>query len=560
MKEEWIEQVMSDGRKYYCNQNSGERTWTKPYYDNNEVYSSTGNSYHKYNNEKGSYNHSNNGNASFPNPATPNLTNGGVTFPVSTSPHSLSENARVFLQLLKDKLIPLDMPWEKVMREIMAHSEYRAVHTVQERKALWELYVNELKLKSAIQRQEVIRELRERLFILLDEFEGIERIPPTVLRDNIGVLEAFEELRMALTDKEMRDAIEEYLGTFKERQEKKYNEERKEAKEYVKGKLQELNLGNTSRWLDFKNSLIYDDLSINLALRRGVLSPKDVLYAFEDHLGETSPNSAQVEEVPAGLKSPPSHISGSGTTGILEILMEKCRKSPFDLVGLEKCWSFFWESLLKSESALIDSILKNLSSPIPILDVYWQILDSNRRLYEREVSLINEVLKKRPFMQKRVEEFIDHIRRRREDISAFSCEAYFQKYFYEPSSTSGQRTFVQRSERPDRYYSQKKRGEIKKIEEPSSLAEPKPEVLRETPVKSMSELALSSEKAAPKVTPNEIAPSPTIIDGEAKRLIELYKYSLKHHYDPPIHLGSKWDDFVEKITARQISSAFPTNP
>ena len=59
---------------------------------------------------------------------------------------------------------------------------------------------------------------------------------------------------------------------------------------------------------------------------------------------------------------------------------------------------------------------------------------------------------------------------------------------------------------------------------------------------------LSSEKAAPKVIPNEIAPSPTIIDGEAKRLIELYKYSLKHHYDPPIHLGSKWDDFVEKIT------------
>jgi hypothetical protein len=41
--------------------------------------------------------------------------------------------------------------------------------------------------------------------------------------------------------------------------------------------------------------------------------------------------------------------------------------------------------------------------------------------------------------------------------------------------------------------------------------------------------------------------TPVVIDGEGKRLIELYKYSLKHHYIPPIQLGSKWEEFAEKI-------------
>ena len=539
---------MSDGRKYYYNPDSGERTWTNPYYGNTDAFmnSNSGNSNNKYNNEKGTYNHPSN--APSLNPMASNLSS-------NISSQSLSENARVFLQLLKDKSIPFDLPWEKVLKEIMSYSEYRAVHTVQERKAIWELYVNELKLKSAMQRQEVVHELKERLFILLDEYEGIERMPCAVLKESIGMLEVFEELRMALTDKEMRDSIDEYLGTFKERQERKYNEERKEAKEYVKTKLRESNLNAASKWLDFKNNLIYDDPTINLYLKREVLSPKDLLYAFEDQLGEILPDTTEAKDISSNVKSP-SHLPNTGGN-ILDGLMEELRKSLFNLVGLEKCWPSVWESLLKSESGLIDSILKNLSFPVPILDVYWQVLDSNRRLYEREVPLINEVLKKRPFMQRRIEEFIDHIRRRREDVSTFSCRIYFQKYFYEPSSTSSLRRPAQKPERPDRYYSQRKRGEIRKNEEAKMPSEPKTEASVETPVKSMSELLLSGNIVAPKDSSNETAPSYTIIDGEAKRLIEMYKYSLKHHYDPPIQLGSEWDDFAEMITSSQDYLSLP---
>jgi pre-mRNA-processing factor 40 len=424
MREEWLEQIMPDGRKYYYNQSSGERTWNNPYYTDGFSNSGIGNSHSKYNNkEKGPYNYSSSTGSLSPTSSSTNLQAG-----TSSIMQSLSENARVFLQLLKDKSIPADLPWEKVMKEIMAFSEYRAVHTVQERKALWELYVGELKQKSSLQRQEVVREFKDRLFLQLDEFEGIDRLPLISLRDGIGALEEFEEIRMALTDKEMREVLEEYLKTFKDRQEQKYNEDRKNVKEYLKSKLRDLHILTTSKWFDYKDDLFYNDSTLNSALKQGLLSPKDVIYAFEDHLNEMSLNSAENKES-LNPKSPSNTENCA-----LEGLLEKCRKSLFSLVGLEKCWPFAWDSLLKSESALIDSILKNLSSPIPILEIYWQVLESNRRLYEREAPLINEVLRKRPFMQKRIEEFIEHIKRRREDVSTFSCREYFQKYFYEPSA------------------------------------------------------------------------------------------------------------------------------
>lgn len=401
---------------------------------------------------------------------------------------------RVFLKLLKDKNIIVDTPWEKVMKEIMSHPDYRAIQTIPERKALWERYTAQLKTQTEALKKEQMNNLKFELWDWLDMFDHVERVHYSDLLK----VEEFDRFKNVLSEREFKQLLEEYCVTLKERQEDERNVKRKEIKEHLFKMLKQFNLSIYSKWLDYRD-LLFNDPSINTALKRGIIAPKDVLYSFEDYILEEMNKGKRKEyDVQAPLQS--------------SIPIEEFKNMIIGFVGIEECWSTLWHHLLKNQSSFINySLLPALQSPMPLLDVYYQVLDANRRLFEKEYPIIHDCVQRRLKDYIKEFEFIEFVKKRREDVSVFSCKIYYQLYINKDTNRENQEQLRKKESVTDTESIINKKNENGNI----------------------------------------------INDGEDKRLIEAYKHSLKHSYDPPIQLGSKWPDFEQTIYSTNEYKSLP---
>ena len=480
MTRQWMEQVMPDGRKYLYNPDTGERVWDEAGDSGSTRTSAHNNTWVEMASQA-------TGKKYFYN----TLTKESVwELPASLSPDSTIESGnekerghreQVFMQLLAEKGVSLEWTWERTLKEIISHPDYRAIPTLAERKSLWERYAANLKSDSSHVLQQTMLKCQQELFLFLDTLEIPNNITFWDLKNSLLDFEEFVQIRnkYSLKDSDYAQLFTEWMAGTEDKREEDGREMRRHAKEFVHKHIGTLQLTALSRWSEHKDTL-FANHQINEFLCEQILYPKDILYAFEDALD-------QAEEV----KQP----AAEGSRTVLNSLLTQVRKLLTQLVGVREDWLRIWNRL--EQHALINDLILLLDTPSQILQIYWDVVEEHQKIYQRERPLIEELVRgyARPSNLANENAFADFCKRRQE-ISTFSSVTYYHELYSSPSGPLVEHNIQ----------------DTVKAEDP---------------------------------------------ELQKKRLIELFKYSLKHNYEPPITLGSRWEDYASKIHASSEYQRLP---
>ena len=202
MTRQWMEQVMPDGRKYLYNPDTGERVWDDA--SDTRRGSSSQNTWVEMTSQA-------TGKKYYYNTLTkesvwelPNNNKGTVTNdkPLNSSADAGNEKERehreqVFMRLLLEKNVGLDWTWERTLKEIISHPDYRAIPTLAERKALWETYIQDLKSTSTQVYLQMRQKCQKDFFAFLDSYDIPKDANYFDLKSSLLELSEFTQIRDA---------------------------------------------------------------------------------------------------------------------------------------------------------------------------------------------------------------------------------------------------------------------------------------------------------------------------------------------------------------------------
>ncbi|KAJ7446723.1 hypothetical protein FB451DRAFT_1188580 [Mycena latifolia] len=211
-------------------------------------------------------------------PARPNLPDDPVI------PHNgfatVEEGEKAFMHLLRKAGVDPTWTWEKTMRAIITDPLYKALNTLAEKKATYQKYTTNLKIKEQEDKEARLAKLRPALRNMLKGNPNVFHYTTFATADKLFA--AHPIWQQARIEAERRLIFEEYVAELKQREVQETRAARARSISKVVALFKELNVDVVTRWRDAQELVLASEAwRADPELQK--LPTLDILLAFEDY-------------------------------------------------------------------------------------------------------------------------------------------------------------------------------------------------------------------------------------------------------------------------------------
>lgn len=191
-----------------------------------------------------------------------------------------AENA--FIRMLEQKGVQSDWTWEQTIREIITETNYKALKTIADRRAVFQKYINRLRALEERDRRDRISALRPRIARALEArggfapFASYATFEHKLRRTDVGH-------RVFRDDALARELYELFVRDAQRRRDNAARRDREHAVEALAALLRTFELGPATRWRDV-HRLITESAAFRDDARLQHLPLVDMLAIFEKHI------------------------------------------------------------------------------------------------------------------------------------------------------------------------------------------------------------------------------------------------------------------------------------
>lgn len=202
------------------------------------------------------------------------------------------EAESAFVAMLRTKNIGAHATWEQVLRDIITEPRYKALRTLEERKATFKKYVEELQEIEAAQREQKLAELRPLVLRALQQNNGLKPYAsfPTFKKklEHHFVWREFDDEQQAhaLFDTILRDVREKDAARKKSVQQ--------HNRTALTALLKTIEMTPMTLWQDVHRTLIESD-EFRRDARLQKMPPAEMLALFEEHMATVEKDAEQAQ-------------------------------------------------------------------------------------------------------------------------------------------------------------------------------------------------------------------------------------------------------------------------
>ncbi|KAJ7509732.1 hypothetical protein B0H11DRAFT_1960858 [Mycena galericulata] len=310
-------------------------------------------------------------------PTRPNLPDDPVI------PHNgfatVEEGEKAFMHLLRKAGVDPTWPWEKTMRAIITDPLYKALNTLAEKKATFQKYTTNLKIKEQEDKEARLAKLRPALRNMLKGNPNVFHYTTFATADKLFAVHPIWQ--QARIEAERRLIFEEYVTELKQREVQETRAARARSISKVVALFKELNVDVVTRWRDAQDLVLSSDAwREDPELQK--LPTLDILLAFEDYSRvrereyEEQMRRAQVEKTRKERKA---------REAFKELLEE--------LVGAEEIkartkWKDVYP-LFRSDERYLNMLGNPGSNP---LELFWDTVDVLDQALEKKIAVVEDAI------------------------------------------------------------------------------------------------------------------------------------------------------------------------
>ncbi|KAJ7178563.1 hypothetical protein C8R43DRAFT_913533 [Mycena crocata] len=310
-------------------------------------------------------------------PTRPNLPDDPVI------PHNgfatVEEGEKAFTHLLRKAGVDPTWTWEKTMRAIITDPLYKALNTLAEKKATYQKYTSNLKIKEQEDKEARLAKLRPALRNMLKGNPNVFHYTTFATADKLFAQHPIWQ--QARIEAERRLIFEEYVAELKQREVQETRAARARSISKVVSLFKELNVDVVTRWRDAQDLVLSSDAwRDDPELQK--LPTLDILLAFEDYSRvrereyEEQMRRAQVEKTRKERKA---------REGFKELLEELVGASE---IKARTKWKDVYP-LFRSDERYLGMLGNPGSNP---LELFWDVLDVLDQKLEKKIAVVEEAI------------------------------------------------------------------------------------------------------------------------------------------------------------------------
>ncbi|KAJ6560990.1 hypothetical protein B0H10DRAFT_2118198 [Mycena sp. CBHHK59/15] len=193
---------------------------------------------------------------------------------------TVEEGEKAFTHLLRKAGVDPTWTWEKTMRAIITDPLYKALNTLAEKKATYQKYTTNLKIKEQEDKEARLAKLRPALRNMLKGNPNVFHYTTFATADKLFAQHPIWQ--QARIEAERRLIFEEYVAELKQREVQETRAARARSISKVVALFKELNVDVVTRWRDAQD-LVLSSSAWREDLELQKLPTLDILLAFEDY-------------------------------------------------------------------------------------------------------------------------------------------------------------------------------------------------------------------------------------------------------------------------------------
>ncbi|KAJ7097278.1 hypothetical protein B0H15DRAFT_36154 [Mycena belliarum] len=310
-------------------------------------------------------------------PARPNLPDDPVI------PHNgfqtVEEGEKAFMHLLRKAGVDPTWTWEKTMRAIITDPLYKALNTLAEKKATYQKYTSNLKIKEQEDKEARLAKLRPALRNMLKGNPNVFHYTTFVTADKLFA--AHPIWQQARIEAERQLIFEEYVTELKQREVQETRAARARSIAKVVALFKELNVDVVTRWRDAQELVLTSDAwRADPELQK--LPTLDILLAFEDY---SRVREREYEEQMRRGQVEKTRKERKAREAFKELLEEL--QGAGEIKARTK-WKEVYP-LFRSDDRYLNMLGNPGSNP---LELFWDAVDVLDQALEKKIAIIEEAV------------------------------------------------------------------------------------------------------------------------------------------------------------------------
>ncbi|KAJ7625510.1 hypothetical protein FB45DRAFT_67442 [Roridomyces roridus] len=312
-------------------------------------------------------------------PTRPNLPDDPVI------PHNgfstLEEGEKAFFHLLRKAGVDHTWAWDQTMRAIITDPLYRALNSLAEKKAAYQKYTTNLKIKEQEDKEARLTKLRPALRNMLKGNPNVFHYTTFATADKLFAQHPIWQ--QARIEAERKLIFEEYVAELKQREVQETRAARARSISKVVALFKELNVDVVTRWRDAQEMVLNSDAwREDRELQK--LPTLDILLAFEDY---SRVREREYEEQMRRGQVEKTRKERKAREAFKELLQ--------DLVNTEKIkartkWKDVFP-LFRSDERYLNLLGNPGSNP---LDLFWDAVDVLDQELEKKIAVVEGAIER----------------------------------------------------------------------------------------------------------------------------------------------------------------------
>ncbi|THU86260.1 hypothetical protein K435DRAFT_968163 [Dendrothele bispora CBS 962.96] len=312
-------------------------------------------------------------------PARPNLPDDPVI------PHNgfatVEEGERAFVHLLKKAGVDANWTWDQTMRAIITDPLYKALNTLAEKKACFEKYTNDLKVKEQQEKEARLAKLRPAIRNMLKGNPNVFHYTMFATADKL--FSQHPIWQQAKIESERKLIFEEYVTELKQREMQESRAIRSRSVTKVVNLFKQLDVDVLTRWRTaHKLILDSDEWKDDAELRK--LPTLDILLAFEDY---SRVREREYEEQTRRTQVEKTRRERKAREAFKELLDELVESGNIEA---RTKWKEVYPLFKDDERYL--NMLGNPGSNQ--LELFWDVVDALDQKLEAKIAVVTDAIEK----------------------------------------------------------------------------------------------------------------------------------------------------------------------
>ncbi|KAJ6577207.1 hypothetical protein B0H19DRAFT_1019510 [Mycena capillaripes] len=310
-------------------------------------------------------------------PTRPNLPDDPVI------PHNgfatFEEGEKAFMHLLRKAGVDPTWTWEQTMRAIITDPLYKALNSLAEKKATFQKYTSNLKIKEQEDKEARLAKLRPALRNMLKGNPNVFHYTTFATADKLFAQHPIWQ--QARIEAERRLIFEEYVSELKQREVQETRAARARSISKVVSLFKELNVDVVTRWRDAQDRVLSSETwREDSELQK--LPTLDILLAFEDY---SRVREREYEEQMRREQVEKTRKERKAREALKELLEELVSKSE---IKARTKWKDVYP-LFRSDDRYLNMLGNPGSNPV---ELFWDVLDVLDQKLEKKIAVVEEAI------------------------------------------------------------------------------------------------------------------------------------------------------------------------